>query len=188
MDIQGRPDNVMPYNCMADMLAPLTRKCIISFVDEYRKTMINTKESGLRAPTISEMEEIVGVFSTIALSHDLLLETCAEGIDLERFNIGHAKCVDSELIERIGVYPSKVGKDKNQRPECGCVESIDIGMYNTCVNNCQYCYASFRPEMIARLHGDHDPHSPLLCGRLTEVDKITERKMVSYKQRQQGLL
>ena len=26
-----------------------------------------------------------------------------------------------------------VGKDKNQRAECGCVESIEVGTYHTCL-------------------------------------------------------
>ncbi|RGT71530.1 DUF1848 family protein [Ruminococcus sp. AF18-22] len=27
-------------------------------------------------------------------------------------------------------------KAKGQRPVCGCIESIDIGAYNTCLNGC----------------------------------------------------
>ena len=39
-------------------------------------------------------------------------------------------------------------KDKGQRPECGCVESKDIGMYDTCAHNCVYCYANTSPLTV----------------------------------------
>ena len=37
------------------------------------------------------------------------------------------------LIEDLLGVRLVVGKDKNQRPECGCVQSKDIGEYNTWV-------------------------------------------------------
>ena len=41
-----------------------------------------------------------------------------------------------ELIEKIIGCKLNVGKDKNQSKECGCVESVEIGTYNTCKNGC----------------------------------------------------
>ncbi len=39
-------------------------------------------------------------------------------------------------------------KDKGQRPDCGCVESKDIGMYSTCRHFCVYCYANVSKDAV----------------------------------------
>ena len=38
-------------------------------------------------------------------------------------------------------------KDKGQRALCGCIASKDIGEYNTCAHQCEYCYANASKEM-----------------------------------------
>lgn len=37
---------------------------------------------------------------------------------------------------------TKDNKDKGQRELCGCMMSKDIGEYNTCPHQCEYCYAN----------------------------------------------
>lgn len=78
-------------------------------------------------------------------------------------------------------------KGKNQRLECGCVASIDLGSYNTCQNGCVYCYANHNCAIHKQNFQAYDPFSPLLCSHITEFDKITERKVKSQKNMQLSL-
>ena len=118
-------------------------------------------------------------FSKVAKENGIYIDTCAEEYDLSSLNIEHACCIDKQRLERIGNYQLKIGKDKNQRGVCGCVESIDIGMYNTCENGCMYCYANFNCEVARKNHEKHNPLSPLICGEINDDDKVNIRKVKS---------
>jgi DNA repair photolyase len=91
------------------------------------------------------------------------------------------------MIEKIVGSPVKVQKDKNQREECGCVESVEIGAYNTCINGCRYCYANDNDEQVRANRALYDVYSPILCSKITEEDKITERVVKSLKEGQISL-
>jgi len=133
------------------------------------------------------MRELAQGFVKIAKSHNLIIETCAEKIELADLGINHGKCIDDQLIAEISGAEIEVAKDKSQRKECGCVASIDIGAYNTCNNNCLYCYANFNQKVVLTNLKQHNKDAPLLVGELTERDVVREREMVSCKVRQSKL-
>lgn len=164
---------------LAEKLAGYTNTCVFSFMDIYPKIKKNVEE--LRSCTTEEMETLAVAFAEIAHKHGMELRTCAEMIDLERYGIKHNCCIDAKLIESLIGYELNVKKDANQRMECGCVESVDIGQYNTCRHGCRYCYANFNHQSVITFSKQHDPKSPLLIGQLDPGDKITERKMKSLK-------
>ena len=38
-------------------------------------------------------------------------------------------------------------RDKGQRDYCGCMRSKDVGQYNTCIHQCEYCYANTSKQL-----------------------------------------
>ncbi len=178
------------FTKIADALKDYTEKVVISFVDLYAKTQRNTAGLMIENTGDEEMLEIAARLAGIAHERGLQIESCAEAIDLASAGVNHGHCIDKSLIEELLGCPLKGGKDKNQRPECGCMESVEVGAYNTCKNGCKYCYANFNRERVISQCHLYDPDSPLLCGYVDESagDKITIRKVESLKERQLSLL
>ena len=57
-------------------------------------------------------------------------------------------------------------EDKGQRQFCGCINSKDIGEYNTCPHLCEYCYANTNKETAQRNYQLHKqiPFSETIIG------------------------
>ena len=164
------------FSRMCEKFSGFTDTVTISFVDLYAKL----KTSLVRAITDSEMAELSGFIAETARAHGLRPVACCEH-DLTQFGIERASCIDLKRIEKICGCKFDLKPDKNQRPGCGCVESIDIGAYNTCMNGCVYCYANDNPLTTRRRYDAHDPNNEILVGKLTGEEKITERIVRSHK-------
>jgi len=163
---------------IGDELKDYTQKLVFSFVDIaiYKKVQSNLKNE--QVPYIEWSPELMNEFakgiSEINKEWGLELGTCSEKIDLERYNIVHNKCIDDdlmidlfsedkELMDFLGVkieqadlfnnaevIKTKKLKDKGQREDCGCVMAKDIGAYNTCPHECNYCYANASKELAKK--------------------------------------
>jgi len=179
--------HIKAFEEIASHLNGYTHKVVISFVDLYVKTKRNTEGLNIKEINNNEIIELARKMAEIAKKHHLSIETCAEQVDLREIGITHGSCVDKDLIEQLIGCKLKVSKDKNQREECGCFESIEVGTYNTCRNGCKYCYANFNEEQVKASVKLYDVNSPLLCGIIGAEDKITERKVKSMKEKQISL-
>lgn len=169
------------FRQIAESLRGYTSKCVISFVDTYVKNQKSMKALNSFSLTEKELPEFGKEIASIAGANGMKAAVCAEAIDLSACGIEHSCCIDKTLIEQIIGCKIRADKDKNQRKECGCIESIDIGAYDTCRNGCLYCYANRSRERVLQNCGSYDVNSPLLCGRVTDGDKITERGTKSLK-------
>ena len=157
------------FTYLANELESYTNRCIISFVDVYRKKQFRTIAD-------LEMKEIGKSFSKIVEDKSISLFTCAEAIDLSEYGILPASCIDDKLISQIIGYDIMVEKDTNQRKRCGCVKSIDVGAYNTCDNGCRYCYANSNKPVI-----NTDPDAPMITGYPKGSEIITNRSEKSNR-------
>lgn len=179
------------YHCEAferlcAQLDGYTERCVISFIDLYKKTERNTKILDIIPMTMECIKEISKRFALIASKHNMSIETCSEAYDLSQYGIKKGKCIDDDIISDIIGYELNVKKDDTQRDVCGCVKSIDIGQYNTCKHHCLYCYANFNYNQVQSNSKMHDKNYPLLSGKVREDAKITIRNMKSIRGKKLG--
>jgi len=111
---------------------------VISFLDFYAKTRRNTK--GLQLLPISEedMQALGRALAAVAQAQQSPGLHLLRGGGSQPVGVAHGKCIDDGLIEGIVGRPIPAKKDKGQRVGCGCVESVDLGAYNTCLHQCLY--------------------------------------------------
>lgn len=172
----------------AHALREHTGRCMIGFVDHYRHIRRAVGECGIKPLEMAEIEQMAVSFKNAVGPYPMELDTCTVKVDLRHLGIPSGSCVDKALIERIAGYPIFVRKDRNQRAVCNCVESVDIGMYESCPNGCIYCYAiqgNYRTVACNRQR--HDPASPLLIGSPYENAAVKEREMKSLRSDQYSL-
>lgn len=181
-DTYTKEYHLKAFEQIAEALKGYTDTCVISFLDWYAKMDKNMQGLGVQEKGETELKVFATKISRIAKQNGMRMLSCAEKYDLAECGIEHGHCIDKALIEKIIGCSIQVNRDKNQRQECGCVESIEVGTYNTCRNGCRYCYANYSMESVQKSSQFYDVNSPLLCGSLQEGDKITERKVKSLKE------
>lgn len=176
--------HIRAFEQIAKELHGYTSQCVLSFVDLYAKNKKSMEELRCFSLTEQDLTAFAAEIAQIADRYGMRAASCAEAADWSSVGIEHSCCIDKELIEHISGCKIRAGKDRNQRNECGCIESIDVGAYNTCRNGCRYCYANDSPERVLQNCRLYDAHSPLLCGSLTKDDRMTERDAKSWKENQ----
>ena len=179
--------HVKAFTRIAEALVGRTRRVVISFLDDYEKTKRNMKGINIQGLTKEKMRRLAHSFAVIAGRYGMEIQTCAEKIDLSEYGITHGACIDREYIEHLLGCRLRAGKDHGQRPECRCMESVEIGSYHTCRNGCRYCYANFSDGRVQARIRDFDVDSPILCGKMESEDRITERKMKTLRENQMTL-
>ena len=170
------------FDRLCKKLQHATGRCTLSFLDAYKS--LGNAFQPMSSP---EMHAIAKAFSAIAAEYGIPLYTCAEEIDLQGYGIAHGACIDQRLVKKAAGYRISAQQAKSLRGACCCVESVDIGAYDTCANGCRYCYATAgsKGRMALRCHA---PHGPMLTGYPLGNETITERVAASQRRAQISFL
>ncbi len=174
------------FKRIATELKGYTNRCVISFVDLYsfvKKSLEEAKivAQGQENVNINTLMEFCRSLSAIAREFGMNIYSCAEQINLDGVGILHGACIDKPIVEEVCGYEISTRNDAGQRKECRCVQSVDFGKYNTCLNKCRYCYATKKPSEITENLKLYNKKSPILCDTINKDDEIIEKKLTSFR-------
>lgn len=157
---------------MAEKLAPHIDRCVFSFVEMYKKLETNMPE--LIPLTAEDKEELAKGMGAIAAKQGITLQTCGKSGDFTGYGIHSSGCMTLDILGKANGVAFRDRKHKGLRQGCQCIESRDIGAYDTCLNGCKYCYANKTPRKALENFKLHDPESPLLLGTVRPEDTVTQ--------------
>jgi len=164
------PFHMQAFQLICRTLKKSTHRVIISIADYYRKSekrlaqlencnvFLYREESNL----IEKIHELLPSLVAISKENDMEIFSCAEDFNLFSYGVRPGKCVDNEYIQQTFGISTPANKDPNQRPTCGCTVSKDIGVYDTCLFGCIYCYATKSLETAHKNHAQHSCDSTSL--------------------------
>ncbi len=160
------------FGQIAAQLRGHTRRVVISLADEYAKThkrLAALENQGIHLEFYKdnpneEFDHLMEFMVETASENEMEIVSCAEALGLNRYGIRPGKCVDNDYIQKVFGLNISPSKDPGQRAACGCVVSKDIGMYDSCLFECAYCYATSSFERARTNFGQHDPRSPSMIG------------------------
>lgn len=173
------------FERMAGELAPYIDRCIFSFVEMYKKLEVNMPE--LIPLSCQDMESLAQGLGSIAQKYGISIQTCGTNGDYTRYGIHASGCMTLDILGKANGITFRSRKHKGTRQGCHCIESRDIGAYDTCLNGCKYCYANKSPQKAFENRQYHDPASPLLLGHVKPEDTILQGAQKSFLKGVQGV-
>lgn len=166
------------FERIASRLSGHIDRCIFSFVEMYKKLQTNMPE--LIPLTEKNKDELAAGLGVIASRYQIPIQTCGTNGDYTHYGIAPSGCMTLDMIGRANGIEFRNLKHKGLRQGCHCIESRDIGAYDTCLNGCKYCYANTNPQKARDNYKLHLPESPLLLGRLNPTDTIQQGVQRSF--------
>ena len=153
---------------IAKQLKGHVEQCMISFVKHSYPTVKKNfkklqEENGIsvKDPNNDDKIDLANKLADIAKLYGIAMFSCC-GDFLKGDKIQKATCVDGAVIEKLffdNGFKFKIG---NLREGCGCAESRDIGVNDTCINGCIYCYANKNKDIAKQAYESHDPEASII--------------------------
>lgn len=163
--------HIKSFNKLCNYLNGYVKNIIVSFLDDY-KNVRNNKDILKYKNLTSEDYKTIGInFSRSASKNNMTVQTCCEENNLVEYGFIKRDCISSELVFKL---TGKIIKKWKER-KCGCVQMVDIGVYNSCRHFCKYCYANYDENKVLNNYEKHNKNYSLLVGELHSDDIIKKR-------------
>ena len=166
------------FRSMCQKLSGYTKTAVISFIDLYEKVKRNFPEA--RTVPMSTQLKLTAAFAEIGKEYGMIIKPCGESPKLSSVGADCSGCMTQKVFETAIGQNLLLPPNPNNRKECACYITGDIGAYNTCAHFCRYCYANADRTAVRAAMKQHDPRSPLLIGHIEPEDIIHEAKQVSW--------
>lgn len=176
------------FSWIAQELQGATHRVVVSIVDFYKKTdrrLSRLEQEGFsfdkEAASSTGIVSLLKELATIAKKQDMEIVTCAEAHDFSEIGIPPGRCIDESFLSRVWALNLRYRKDPTQRKYCLCMVSKDIGINDTCIHGCPYCYSTRNYALAKRRYEEHDPTAPVLWGRGRELSESEKAHQLRVK-------
>ncbi len=170
--------HIEKFSTIAKALEGATSVVNASFTEPYAKSIRRMKDQGnfnyrtmdstrhrqasQRHPDLGQISmqraaKLLSELSSIAALHGMELRVCSN----PEFDPPSSQCASAEIfsgygdvIEDVRLGPSRQG--------CQCLRTVDIGMDNTCIGGCKYCYVVTSQKTALRNFSNHDPDTAMM--------------------------
>jgi DNA repair photolyase len=162
-DLTPSAYHVERFTAIADALQGFTNRVIVSLFAPYRSVLRRLEkipEINIHEHDEATARDTVQTLAAEAQTRGLEMQSCADPRIEAVAGVRPGACISEDLLRGAGTIPQR--RAANQRRHCRCLESRDIGAYETCLFNCRYCYATHDPDTARANSRRHDPNAAML--------------------------
>lgn len=154
-----------------------TESCYISFANIYGKVLNRLKIEGINLIDVDKekKKDFARQLAEVAEGNNIKVFSCCNNFLISE-KVQRARCIDVNLYGELFDINPHMYKKSPSRKECGCFESVDIGLYDTCTNKCLYCYANNNERTILNNLELHDHNYAALHKGIDIERAIIEKK------------
>jgi hypothetical protein len=156
-DITKSDYHLNKFEDLCRSLSGYVKRCYISFPSPYGKVQRSfknfTDRTGINIITgdIQRKINLAEKLSVISERYGIQMFSCC-GDYLTGERISKGSCIDRNIISSISGKDLSHLKLRPTRKECGCADSTDIGVYDSCPHGCIYCYANSNADRAASFY------------------------------------
>ena len=157
------------FRLLCEEFSGYTERFIFGFLDVYDKFDKSDYSERLSDASESDRNWFMDMAGKTAKEFGISGSLCCSDESYPEYGIDNRGCIDRGTLLSLGIPFEDV--PGNTRKGCRCVRNIDIGVYDSCLHNCVYCYANSVTSR-GRDSKVYDPTSEMLHGSLKSTDDV----------------